>query len=135
MRSYGLSVQQSSLRNVLVLTYPGVFLWLLQQGRKVLVSLLLLVPSLSPLCDRLPVEDENVEESVEKKDVLWLDGSRIQKHRLTLILVEGVGIKRRLDHNKRIADILMVEHMSIERGLIGRVVEDLQEQLALYIFN
>lgn len=46
-------------------TYSGVFLWLLQQCRKVFVSLLLLIASFPPFCNGLAVENKDVEEGVE----------------------------------------------------------------------
>jgi hypothetical protein len=47
-------------------TYPCVFFGLLEQLLEVLVAFLVLVTSLAPLCHSLAVEDQDVEESIEK---------------------------------------------------------------------
>ncbi|KAG7055579.1 protein transporter SEC23, partial [Colletotrichum scovillei] len=52
------------------------------------VTLLILVSRLAPLGDRLAVENENVEEGVEKKDMGGLNRSRVQQHRLATLLIK-----------------------------------------------
>ena len=56
-----------------------------------------------------------------------LDGSRIQQYRLASILVKGIRVESWLYHDKRIAHVFMVQHMAIEGGFIGGVIEDLKE--------
>ena len=105
----------------------GILLGSLEQRAEVLVTLLILVARFPPLGHGLAMEDENVEEGVEKKDCLGLDRCRIEKDGLTAFVVEAVAIERGLDHDERVTDVLMVQNMAVESGLIGRVVEDLQE--------
>ena len=42
-------------------------------------------------------------------------------------MVEVVAVKCGLDHDERVANVLVVENVPVEGCLIGRVVEDLQE--------
>ena len=73
------------------------------------------------------MEDQNLEEGVEEQDMCWLDRSGVKKHRYTLLLIKRIGVESGLDHDKRISNILMIQHVSIERSLVRRIVEDLQE--------
>ena len=104
-----------------------VFFWRLKQRRKLLVSLLLLVPSFSPLSHSFTVEDEDMEEGVKQKDSLVLNRLRIEEHRLATLVFKTVAVQSRLNHNERVAHVFVIQHMPIESRLVGRIVEDLQE--------
>lgn len=69
--------------------FSGILLRLIQQLFKVFVAILLMVTRLAPFRYCFAVEDENVEESVKKKDVLGLDRSGIKEYRLSDFLVKG----------------------------------------------
>ena len=60
------------------LTYPCIFLWLLEECRKVFVAFLVLVTCLPPLGDCLAMEDQDVEESIQEENVCGLDGRRVE---------------------------------------------------------
>jgi hypothetical protein len=64
-----------------------------EQGGKVLVALLLLVPGFPPLGDGLSMEDEDVEEGVEEEDGVRLDGDRVE-------------------HNERVVDVFSVQDVT-----------------------
>jgi hypothetical protein len=78
---------------------------------EVFVSFLSLVTLLSPLGNELSVEDKDMEESIEKKDNVVLDGHTVKKNGLRR-RVEGVRHKCRLDHDERVVDIFLVKNMS-----------------------
>jgi hypothetical protein len=54
-------------------THPSVFFRLLKKRGKVLVSFLFLITGFSPLCNGLAMEDQNVEEGIQEKNVSGLD--------------------------------------------------------------
>jgi hypothetical protein len=56
--------------------------WGCEQLCKVLVTFLVLVLCLAPLRDGLSVEDEDVEESVQKEDDVGSNGNRVEEDRL-----------------------------------------------------
>lgn len=86
-----------------------------------------MVASFPPFCNGFSVENKNVEEGIEEKDVGRLNGSRIQKNRLAALMLQGVRIQCGLDHDKGIPRVFVVENMPVEGRLVRRVVEHLQE--------
>jgi len=58
---------------------------------EVLVAFLFVVVCFAPFRYRLTVEDENVEESVKKEDVLRLDRSGVKQYGLSNFLIKGAG--------------------------------------------
>ena len=60
------------------------------------------------------MEDEDVEEGVEEEDDVGLDGNAVEQHGLWWD-VECVRHERGLDHDERVVDVLLVEHMA-KRG-------------------
>lgn len=99
----------------------------LEEGCEVLVAFLVLVASFAPLGHCFAVEDEDMEEGVEEEDGLVLDRGRVEEHGLAAFVVEAVAVERGLDHDERVADVLVVEDVAVEGRLVGGVVEDLQE--------
>lgn len=65
-------------------------------------------------------------EGVKEEDGVGLDTRRVEENRLAW-LVKGIRVERRLNHNERIAHIFAEQAVSVERRLVGRVVEDLEE--------
>jgi hypothetical protein len=63
------------------------------------------------LSDKFSMEDKNVEEGVEEKDNIVFDGYAVEKygHRGS---IESVRHKSRLNHYKRIINILFVQGMA-----------------------
>lgn len=104
----------------------------LQQLLKVLVAGLVLVSCFPPGGNRFTVEDENVEESIQKQDAVGLDGDTVQQHRLGFAL-KAVGHQGGLDHDQRVVDILTVQDVAVVGSLVRRVVEDLQELRATQV--
>lgn len=84
-----------------------------QQLREVLVPFLLVITCFSPRGDGFSVEDENVEEGVEKKDGVGFDGDGIKEDSFWRNF-EVVRHKRWLNHHKRVVDIFRVEDVSGE---------------------
>jgi hypothetical protein len=82
-----------------------------EQGGKVLVALLLLVPGFPPLGDGLSMEDEDVEEGVEEEDGVRLDGDRVEQDGEGFG-VDGVRHEGRLDHNEGIVDVFSVQDVT-----------------------
>jgi hypothetical protein len=108
-----LSVREEERRKAEGGTNLCVFLRRRQQLRQVLVPLLLVVPSLPPLRDRVTVEDEDVEEGVEEEDAVGLDRDRVEKDGFGGSF-EGVGHERRLNHDERVVDVFGVEDVAVE---------------------
>ena len=104
-----------------------ILLGLVEQLREVGIVFLLLVALFSPCSDGLAMEDEDVEVCVEEQDRVRLDGSAVKENSFGLFLVDFVGIERRLDHDKRVAAVLVVQDMAVESRLIWRIIEDLEE--------
>jgi len=100
--------------------------WGLKKLLQVLVAFLILISLLSPLGDKFAMEDKNVEKGVQEKNDIILDGNAIEKDGLWRD-VESIRHKSWLNHNQRVVDILLVEYMPIESGLIRTVVEYLQK--------
>jgi hypothetical protein len=73
------------------------------------------------------MEDKNVEEGVKQQNRLGLDRTGVEQYRLTAFVIEAVAVQCWLNHDEGVADILVVQDVTVEGGLIGRVVEDLQE--------
>jgi len=88
----------------------------------------------SPLGDRLAVIDQDLEERVHQQDAIRLDRSRIEEDRLWWA-IERVAVEDRLDHDQRLGEVLAHQHVSVECGLVGRVVEDLQELRAAQVVH
>lgn len=110
-----------------------VLLGRLEQRGEVLVALLVLVACFAPLGHGFAVEDEDVEEGVEEEDGFVLDRGRVEEHGLAAFVVEAVAVQRGLDHDERVADVFVVEHVAVEGRFVGRVVEDLQELRAAQV--
>ena len=83
----------------------------LEQLLEVLVSLLVLISEFPPLSDLLAVEDEDVEEGVQKEDDVWLDGYAVQEHGLGRG-IKGIGHEGRLNHDQRVVDVFFVKDMA-----------------------
>ena len=83
-------------------TYLGVLLGRLEHLSEVLVSFLILVTSLAPLCHGLTVEDEDVEEGIEKKNSLVLNAGRVEQDGLTALVLEAVAVKSGLNHDQTV---------------------------------
>lgn len=79
---------------------------------EVLVPLLLVVASLAPLRDRLAVEDEYVEESIEEEDRVGSDRDRVEEDGFGRSL-EAVRHERGLDHDERVVDVLRVKDVAV----------------------
>ena len=109
------------------MTDTSVLLRLFQQRFKALVAFLILVAHLSPFGDGLAVEDQDMEEGVQQKNVIRLDRGRVEQDRLAPLLIKRIRVEGRLNHDERAADVLVVENMTIEGRLVRRIVEDLQE--------
>ena len=127
LRASSIANNETRQREAVLDEILGVLLRRLKQSRKVLVAFLVLVSCLAPLGHRLAVKDEDVEEGVEKQDGLILDRGRVKEDGLATLVVEAVAIERGLNHNERVTNILVVQHVAVESGLVRRVVEDLQE--------
>ena len=82
----------------------------LQQLFEVFIAFLILVTSLTPLGNSFSVEDENMEEGVQKQDDIRFNRDAVEKNWLWGS-VEGVGHQGRLDHDPRIVNIFLVQHM------------------------
>ena len=80
------------IREIEQLTYLCIFFWCFEKLLEVLIALHVLVSSLSPLCHCFAVEDENVEETVEEKNVLWLNAGRVEKIWHAAILIKCVAV-------------------------------------------
>ena len=104
--------------NIINGTNPSIFLWLLQKNLEVFITFLVLIPSLTPFRNGLSVEDKDVEESIEKEDVRGLNGCGVKEHGLASFHFQGVGVKGRLNHDKGVTSIFMVEDMAVECSLI-----------------
>jgi hypothetical protein len=83
-------------------TYLCVLLGRLKHLSEVLVSFLVLVTCLTPLCHGLTVEDEDVEEGIEKKNGLVLDAGGVEQDRLTALVLEAVAVKSGLNHDQTV---------------------------------
>jgi len=68
-----------------------------------------------------------MEKGIKEEDGFGLNGSGVQQNWLASFMIKTIAVKSWLDHDKRVADILMVENMTIESCLIRGIVEDLQE--------
>ena len=100
------------------MTCPRVLLGGLKQLLEILIPLHVLIPSFPPLSHSLAMKDKNVEESIKQQHSLGLNARRIQQHRHRTILIKGITIKRRLNHDQTVAHVLMIKHMSIECRLV-----------------
>jgi len=127
LRTTGVANDETGQWEAVLNKIPGISLWCIKQGGKVFVAFLFLVTRLAPFRHRLAVENEDVEESVQEEDGLSLDRRGIEQYRLTAFVVEAVTVKSGLDHDERVADVLVIQHVSVESGLIGRVIENLEE--------
>lgn len=123
----GITNNESRQREAVLDKILGIGLRCAEQLGKVLVTFLVLVTGLAPFRHGLAVEDQNVEEGVEKEDGLGLNRGRIEEDWLATLVIEAVAVERGLDHNERVADILVVQDVSDKSSLVGRVVEDLEE--------
>ena len=85
-----------------------------EQLSEVLVTLLILVPSLPPLSDGFSVEDEDVEEGIEEEDDVGFDGDRVEEDGLGRD-VEGVGHESGLDHDEGVVDVFGVEDVTARK--------------------
>lgn len=70
----------------------------LEQLLEILIAFLILVTGLTPLCYRLSVEDEDVEECIEKQDHIGLDRDTVKKDWLGR-RVKCIGHESRLNHD------------------------------------
>jgi hypothetical protein len=79
-----------------------------EQLFEVFVAFFILISLVPPLGNEFSMEDENMEESVEEKDDVVFDGDTVEKygHRRS---IETVRHKSRLDHDKRIVNVLFVQ--------------------------
>ena len=68
-----------------------------------------------------------MEEGIQKKNVSRLNGCGVEEDWLTAFLIESVGVQCWLNHDQRVAHILVVENVAIESSFIRRVVENLEE--------
>ena len=93
---------------------------LFQQFLEVFISFLVLVTRAAPLCDRLTVEDEDMEERVEKEDNVGFNGDTVKEDGLRW-RVKCIGHERGLNHDKRIVDICFIEDVSNNDGISIRV--------------
>jgi hypothetical protein len=83
----------------------------LKQLLEVFVTLLFVVPGLPPLCDRLSVEDEDIEEGIQQQNDVWFDRYTVKQNGLGGD-IKCVRHKRWLDHDKRIVDVFLVQYVS-----------------------
>jgi hypothetical protein len=119
LRTSSITDNESRKRKAVLDKVFRVFLGGLEQGTEVLVAFLILISGLAPLGHGLAVEDENVEESVEEEDSFGLDGGGIQEHRLAALVIEAVAIEGGLNHNEGVANVLVIQDVSIEGCLVG----------------
>ena len=98
----------------------------LHQAPEGRVLLLLVVLGLPPLGDRLPVEDNDVEEGIEEEDGVRPHRGGVQQGRLRRA-AEGVRQQRGLDHDEAVGRPLPVEDVAVVRRLVGAGVEELEE--------
>ena len=82
-----------------------------EQFFEILVSLLFLIARFAPLSDSLAVENEDVEECVEKEDDVGSDRDRVEEDRMSFS-VESVGHQSGLDHDQGVVDIGVVHHVA-----------------------
>ena len=68
------------------------------------------------------VIDANQEVGVKQQDGVCLNTARVQQHWFWRA-VERIGVQNRLDHNKRVGDILVVQPVTVKGSLIRTVVE------------
>ena len=99
-------------------TYSCVLFGRLEKLLEVFIALHVLVTSLAPLSHGLAVENEDVEEGVKEQDSLGLNAGGVEQHGDGTLVLEAVAVKCRLDHDKRIADVLVVENVPVESRLI-----------------
>ena len=90
-----------------------------QEVAEVHMLLLVVVAVLLPGRNGLPVEHDDVEESVQQQDGVHTDTARIQQHRGGRPRLQRVAHERGLDHDKAIGDTLAVQNVSIV-GLLVR---------------
>jgi len=50
-----------------------------KQFLEVFVTILLVIPGFPPLRDRLPVEDQNVEEGIQQQNYVWFDRHAVEQ--------------------------------------------------------
>ena len=72
--------------------------------------------------------NDHVEVGIEQQDAVGPDGGDVKTDG-DRGAVERVGEQRGLNHDERPQDALAVEHQPEEGGLVGAVVEDLEEGL------
>ena len=92
LRTAGVTDDESRQWESVLNELLGILLRCLQKLSEVLVTLLLLVASFPPLGHCFAVEDENVEETVEEKNVLWLNAGRVEKNWHAAILIKCVAV-------------------------------------------
>lgn len=73
------------------------------------------------------MEDKDMEESVEEKDVCGLNRGRVQEYWLAALVLQRVRFKSRLNHDQGVPNVFMIEHMSVKSGFIWGIVKHLQE--------
>lgn len=127
LRASGVANNETRQREAVLDKVLCVLLRGLEKRCEVLVAFLLVVARLAPFSHCLAVEDEDVEEGVEKEDSLVLNGGGVEEDGLAAFVVEAVAVERGLDHDERVADVFVVQNVAVESGLVGGVVEDLQE--------
>lgn len=67
-----------------------------------------------------------MEEGVHEQDPVRLDAACVKQNRFRWS-IEGVCVQDGLDHDQRLGHILTVQHVPVVRGLIGAIVEYLQQ--------
>jgi len=109
---------------------------------KVFIAFFILISLVPPLGNKFSVEDEDVEEGIEKKDDIVFDGHTVEEYGHGRS-IESVRHKSRLNHDKRIVNVFFVQGMAkslsaqtfrekkivlpIESSFIRTVIEYLQE--------
>jgi hypothetical protein len=99
----------------------------LQQPFEVVVFGVQCKACVSPLRDRLAIVHYDSKKRVQDQDSIWGDRGGGQQDRPRGSL-EAVGLECGLYHDERVGRVLTVEHVPVERRLVGTVVEHLQER-------
>mmetsp|Transcript_56832 Transcript_56832/g.122903 ORF Transcript_56832/g.122903 Transcript_56832/m.122903 type:complete len:246 (+) Transcript_56832:371-1108(+) len=98
-----------------------------EQGFEVRILLLLLVASIIPCLDGFPAPDDDMEERVQKKYDVPLQGGGIEEHRLGRTLVERVLQQGRLDHHEGVHCVFPKDDCTVVRRLVRACIEGLQK--------
>lgn len=104
----------------------GIVLRSLEQIAEARVLILMLEALLLPCCNRLAVENDDMEKGIQKEDSVGSHRSCIQQHWGGRTM-EGVRQKRRLQHDQRVRGVFSQQNMTIQSLLIWRAVERLQK--------